>query len=52
MGDDDTTNGSARAGIGGLPLDRRAALAGERLLQNSGPAWTILRPWEFASNAL
>ncbi|GAB3297141.1 SDR family oxidoreductase [Parasphingorhabdus pacifica] len=30
----------------------RSALAGEKLLQDSRIDWTILRPWEFASNAL
>lgn len=30
----------------------RGALQGEQVLRDSGLSWTILRPWEFASNAI
>lgn len=33
-------------------LAGRTALQGEQIVRDSGLAWTILRPWEFASNVL
>ncbi|HEU0036154.1 MAG TPA: SDR family oxidoreductase [Kofleriaceae bacterium] len=40
---------------GGVPYNVAGGVqhaAGERILQDSGLAWTILRPWEFSSNTL
>ena len=42
------SSGGVPFGVGGGP----AHAAGEELLRASGMPWTILRPWEFMSNAL
>ena len=42
------SSGGVPFGVGGGP----AHVAGEALLRGSGLRWTILRPWEFMSNAL